>query len=555
MSVGPVWKSSSRRAMLLSILIGLAWYGPMARADEKSRGDEANDTKFVATKPGAAKPAFLDAMIRDAWDEASIKPSRDCTDEEYLRRAYLDVLGRIPTVDEATSFLHSKEKGKRAKLVEYLLKHEDFAKNFANQWTVVLTGRKRQERMVLRGELTSWLRQQINADRPWNEIAFDLITAKGSNKENGAVNFPISHLEMEAVPLTSVTTRVFLGQQIQCTQCHDHPSNDWKQADFWGINAFFKGLKFREVRLPDASGAEVIDHLELTDAPTDAFASFDKRNGLMGVAFPRFLDGRKISQSTDVDRRVELGKFITDPKNENFAQAFVNRMWGHFLGRGFVNPVDDFGAHNPPSHPELLEALGKDFAANGYDIKTLVRWIMNSQAYHLSSMMTKGNEKDETLFSHMALKPMVPEQLFDSLLTATAAHKTEGAANLDRQRDQWLGQFVFAFGNDEGEEGTSFNGTIPQALMMMNGNLMERAVGGKPGSFLDDLKVRAVAQRKMAPPIFMVNNLFLAALSRYPTRGEMTAASAVLTSNPDTVYVLEDLFWALLNSNEFILNH
>ncbi|AGA27208.1 DUF1549 domain-containing protein [Singulisphaera acidiphila] len=550
MSVSPVWNSSSRRVLFLFVLAGLTCSGPIARAD-----DEAADTEFVATKAGAAKPAFLDKMIREAWDAASIKPSKDCTDEEYLRRAYLDVLGRIPTVEEATSFLHSKEKGKRAKLVEYLLKHEDFAKDFANQWTVILTGRKRQERMVLRGELTSWLRQQINADRPWNEIAFDLITAKGSNKENGAVNFPISHLEMEAVPLTSVTTRVFLGQQIQCTQCHDHPSNDWKQADFWGINAFYKGLKFREVRKPDASGAEVIDHLELTDEPTDAFASFDKRNGLMGVAFPRFLDGRKISQATDVDRRVELGKFITDPKNENFSQAFVNRMWGHFLGRGFVNPVDDFGAHNPASHPELLAALGKDFAASGHDIKTLIRWIMNSQAYHLSSMMTKGNEKDETLFSHMALKPMVPEQLFDSLLTATAAHKTEGAANLDRQRDQWLGQFVFAFGNDEGEEGTSFNGTIPQALMMMNGNLMERAVGGKPGSFLDDLKVRAVSQRKMAPPIFMVNNLFLAALSRYPTRGEMTAASAVLTSNPDTVYVLEDLFWALLNSNEFILNH
>jgi len=409
--------------------------------------------------------------------------------------------------------------------------------------------------MVLRGELNTWLRRQINADRPWNEIAFDLITAKGSNKENGAVNFAISHLEMEAVPLTSVTTRVFLGQQIQCTQCHDHPSNDWKQADFWGINAFFKGVRARDVRKPDATGANVIDHIELTDEPSDAFASFDKRNGLMGVAFPRFLDGRKISQGTDVDRRLELGKFITDPKNDNFSQAFVNRMWGHFLGRGFVNPVDDFGAHNPPSHPELLEALGREFAASGYDIKALTRWIMNSQAYNLSSMMTKGNEKDETLFSHMLLKPMVPEQLFDSLLTATAAHKTEGAANLDRQRDAWLTQFIFAFGNDEGEEGTTFNGTIPQALMMMNGELMGRAVGGKPGSFLDDLKLRALDQAKIAPPVFMVNNLFLAALSRYPTAREMAAASKVLTSNPDTVYVLEDLFWALLNSNEFILNH
>src|SRR5262249_34941480 len=208
--------------------------------------------------------------------------------------------------------------------------------------------------------------------------AYDLITAKGSNKTNGAVNFTISHLEGGAVPLTSVTTRVFLGQQIQCTQCHDHPSNDWKQGDFWGINAFFKGVRAEDVRRVDPDGAEVYDHTDLSDEPTDAYATFEKRNAIVGVAFPRFLDGRKISQGADVDRRVELGKFIADPKNENFATAFVNRMWGHFLGRGFVNPVDDFGAHNPPSHPELLDALGKQFADGGYDIKALIRWIMNS---------------------------------------------------------------------------------------------------------------------------------------------------------------------------------
>jgi len=530
-----------------------------ARAGEKSE----QKPKAVTTTASSAhdstsamlKPGFLDQMIRQAWDEAKIKPSRECTDEEFLRRAYLDVLGRIPNVEEATAFLHVREKGKRAKLVEYLLKHEDFAKNFGNVWTVVLIGRKTQDRMIDRAALSSWLRQQLNADRPWNEIAYDLITAKGSNKENGAVNFPLSHLEMGAVPLTSVTTRVFLGQQIQCTQCHDHPSNDWKQVDFWGINAFFKGVKTEEIRKEDTTGAEVYDHTEMSDDPTNAFVSFDKRNGLVDVVFPRFLDGRKISQGTDVDRRVELGKLITDPKNEDFAKAFVNRMWGHFLGRGFVNPVDDFGAHNPASHPELLDALGKEFRTHGYDIKALVRWIMNSQAYNLSSAMTKGNEKDETLFSHMILKPLTPEQLFDSLLTATAAHKAAGAKNIDKQRDAWLGQFVFAFANDEEGEGTTFNGTIPQALMMMNGELMEKAVGGKSGSFLDDLKVRALRQGKTAPEIYMVNNLFLAALSRHPSRSEMSMSRTVLGSNPDTVYVLEDLFWALLNSNEFILNH
>ena len=192
--------------------------------------------------------------------------------------------------------------------------------------------------MVDRPALTAWLRRQFNENRPWNEMAYDLITAKGSNKENGAVNFTLSHLEFGAVPLTSITTRVFLGQQIQCTQCHDHPSNDWKQADFWGINAFFKGIKSEEVTATDATGAEVYDHTELSDEPTDAYSSFDKRNGLVGIAFPTFLDGRKISQAADVDRRVELGKFITDPENDAFAKALVNRMWAHFMGRGFVHP-------------------------------------------------------------------------------------------------------------------------------------------------------------------------------------------------------------------------
>ncbi|MHC5538571.1 DUF1553 domain-containing protein [Singulisphaera rosea] len=556
MNAGPFRRSPARALVVPCVVAVGCWLGAgESLAAEKLPAPVKGAAKDVADSTTTSlKPEFLDRMIQESWDAAGIKPSKDCTDEEYLRRAYLDVLGRIPNIDEASAFLHSKEKGKRAKLVEYLLKHEDFAKNFANEWTVTLIGRQARDRMLDRGALASWLRQQFNADRPWNEMAYELITAKGSNKENGAVNFPLAHLEMGAVPLTSVTTRVFLGQQIQCTQCHDHPSNDWKQVDFWGINAFYKGVKAEEVRKEDATGAEVYDHTDLTDEPTDAFSSYDKRNGLVGVVFPRFLDGRKISQGADVDRRVELGKFIADPKNENFSKAFVNRMWGHFLGRGFVSPVDDFGAHNPPSHPELLDALAKEFQESGFNVKSLIRWIMSSRAYNLSSVMTKGNEKDESLFSHMALKPMSPEQLFDSLLTATAAHKAGGAKNMDKQRDAWLNQFVFAFANDEEGEGTTFNGTIPQALMMMNGELMEKAVGGKAGSFLDDLKVRALRQGRVAPEIFMVNNLFLAALSRSPSRGEMNMASHVLSNNPDTIYVLEDIFWALLNSNEFILN-
>jgi hypothetical protein len=308
------------------------------------------------------------------------------------------------------------------------------------------------------------------------------------------------------------------------------------------------------VQTVNEAGAMVVDHVELRDDPTDEYASYDRRNGLVGIAFPKFLDGRKISQGRDVDRRVELGKLIADSKNMDLARAFVNRMWGHFMGRGFVHPVDDFGPHNPPSHAELIDELAREFMASGYDIKAVVRWITASQAYNVSSAMTKGNEKDETLFSHMALKPMTPEQLFDSLLTSTAAHKA-GAGNADEaRRDAWMRQFVFAFANDEGDEGSSFQGTIPQALMMMNGELMDKAVGGSPGSFLADLLAEAQTQRHTPPVAYMVNHIYLAALSRSPSARERTAAHRFLETSPDTINVLEDIFWALLNSNEFILN-
>ncbi len=233
-----------------------------------------------------ARQPFIDEMIKAALDEAKVKPSKPATDEEFLRRVYLDTLGRIPTLQEAQGFMASKEAGKRQKLVEYLLNHPDFAKNFGTQWTVLLLGRKAQERQVDRAALSAWLRRQFLDNRPWDKVVFDLITAKGNNKENGAVNYALAHMEAGAVPLTSITTRLFMGQQIQCTQCHDHPSNEWKQGDFWGINAFFKGLRREDVNQADSTGADVYHHTELSDKPTDAFAQFDRRNGLVGIAFP-----------------------------------------------------------------------------------------------------------------------------------------------------------------------------------------------------------------------------------------------------------------------------
>ncbi len=524
---------------------------------DKARGASTKAGVPASATTNGSRPDYIDRMIREGWASANLKASPVARDEEFLRRAYLDILGRIPNIGETKAFLASgRDSNRRARLVEALLAHPDYQKNFANQWKVLLIGRANRGQNVDAKALRDWLRRQFAENRPWNEVAFDLITATGNNHANGAANFVMSHLESGAVPLTSITTRVFLGQQIQCTQCHDHPSNDWKQADFWGINAFLKGIKTEPVFAEDAAGKSIIDHVEVKDVPTDDFASFDRRDARMGIAFPTFLDGRKISQGKDVNRRLALAKFITDPSNDDFARAFVNRMWGHFFGRGFVNPVDDFGPHNAATHPELLDKLAQDFKAGGYDVKGLIRWIVGSEAYNLTSMTlpgAHGNEKDETLFSHMALKPMTPEQLFDSLLVATAAHKVGGFEDTDSRRSVWMGQFQFAFANDEGEEGSSFQGTIPQALMMMNGDLMHRAVGGQPGSFLVDLLETARGHGGEVDK-YVVDHLYLAALSRHPTPAELANSRKFLGGFPDTIQVMEDLFWALLNSNEFVLN-
>jgi hypothetical protein len=508
----------------------------------------------IERKPTGPKLPFIDTLIQDGWKKAGVQPAKLASDEEFMRRVYLDLVGRIPSPQEARAFLATRESDKREKLVEYLLNHPDFAKNFANQWTVLLIGRSNQGRMVDRPALTNWLRKQFGSDRPWNEIVRELVFSTGSNKENGAVNYVLAHLEFEAVPLTSLTTRLFMGQQIQCTQCHNHPSNDWKQEDFWGINAFFKGIKSEEVTKADSTGLEAYDHTEVRDEPTDSFARFDKRNGMVGIAFPKFLDGKKISQGPDVLRRSELAKLICGPNNEMLAKSFVNRMWAHFMGRGFVNPVDDMGPHNPPSHPELLDQLAKQFHESGYDVKQLCRWIACSRVYQLSSAQKKASEKDENLFAQMQLKPMGPEQLFDSLLTATGAHRSSTGEERDRKRDAWMRQFIFTFANDETEESSSFQGTIPQALMMMNGEIMTEALSGKPGSFIATV-IDSAQRQSRSPAHFMVDSIYIAALSRHPTSKELTAAGHYFDEYPDSLQVLQDLFWALLNSNEFILNH
>ncbi len=530
--------------------------------------DEVVADEVVAGRPAAAAGAevslgeFIDQQIRQGWTDNEIEASPLASDEEWVRRVYLDLVGRIPTLTEAREFLADKNPRKRAMLVDALLENEDYVRNFTTIWANNSIGRGAPQR-VSRTGMEKFYREAFAKNRPWNEIVVDILTASGHYEENGAVNYILAQMQMpdDAVQLTAMTTRLFLGLQVQCTQCHNHPFNKWQQDQFWEFNSFFRQVDKRDHRkLDPKTGQQVDDYSEVVWKEFTGPVYYEKRSGMMQVAFPRF-QGHEVDPGVGVDRRSELAKLITEPAGDEpaqLAQAMVNRTWSHFFGYGFTRPVDDMGPHNPASHPELLKRLSREFVAANYDVKQLIRWIVSSEAYQLSSQYGEKNRIDDPaagempLFSHMYLKSMQAEQLYDSLIVASNAHQSGNGSwsAQEEQRRRWMQQFVVAFDNDENDESTTFNGTIPQALMMMNSELIDKACSVERGSFLFEQMSSPGAETQK------INDLYMAALTRKPTRAEMTKMQKALARyGAAKLNGYQDMFWALLNSNEFIFIH
>ena len=524
----------------------------------------ADETEF-STGSNEVLIKEINRLIRRSWDDNLIKPSEVASDAEWLRRVYLDVVGHIPPMDVAEQFIKSKDPAKRSKVIDQLVDDPDYVRNWTTIWTNHSIGRGFRTRgdrdEVSRLGMDKFYREVFARNRPWNEVVKDIVTAEGHFEENGAVNFILAQMEMpdEGVQLTADFTRLFLGIQVQCTQCHDHPFNDWKQDQFWSYNSIFRQTgKDIQRKYDEDSGRMVVDFVEVTWRNINEQEVFyERRNGEVRPAYPVF-NSRKISPETHIDRRKEFGELLAQDEDKMVAAAMINRMWGHFFGYGFTKPVDDMGPHNPPSHPEVLELLTNSFVESGYDVKQLVRWIANTEAYNLTSQFGKDNEIDNPaageipLFSHMYVKAMEVEQLYDSLIIATNAHKT-GSRNFDaseRQRQRWLGQFITLFGDDENDSSTSFNGSIPQALMMMNGELVTQATSLDQGSFLME------TISSPGTDVDKIKDIYLATLSRYPNGRELSSISKLFrASGPNKAYAYQDVLWALLNSNEFIVNH
>jgi hypothetical protein len=433
---------------------------------------------------------------------------------------------------------------------------------------------------VGREGMQQYLREALAYNRPYDQMTRELVTATGSCRPededfNGAANFLADKLAENGVQATAKTSQVFLGMAVQCTQCHNHPFNEYQQNQFWELNAFFRQTRVQRIRLDDQRQRFVgrvvdRDYRGETGDVDKADLFYEIRNGQMKVAYPVFVDGTSLAsvyeekgedfgdrgRVADVNRREELAKLLVESRE--FDQAIVNRMWGHFFGYGFTKPVDDIGPHNVPSHPELLDQLGQSFRRSEFDLKQLIRWITLSEPYSLSSRATKKNEGDDPtlgarpMFSHFYLRQMEAEQLYESLLVATAADETvKDPERRDQVRERWLRQFNNAFGTDDGGESTSFNGTIPQALTLMNGPLVTRATGNGRGSML-----AWVAENQKMNNAEKIRYLYLAALSRRPTKPEVALSNELLAARDGKVgAALQDIWWALLNSNEFILIH
>jgi hypothetical protein len=530
----------------------------------------AGDVAAPGKEDGLARDAQalagrIDRLVAARWAAAGAQPAPAADDAEFLRRVYLDLAGRIPSVAEAREFLDDKAPDKRARLMERLLAGSRYATHFTNVWRALLlpeSDANIQSRFLAPG-FESWLRKQLAKNAPYDEMVRELLTTPvgpqslqlsraGAADANASAFYLAKELKPENV--AAATSRLFLGVRLECAQCHNHPFASWKRDQFWGYAAFFAGLQRQGNGDFVQPGREVSDRRELTIPGTEK------------VVQAKFLDGAEPQWKPRASARETLADWMTAADNPYFARAAVNRLWGYFFGTGLVDPVDDMvGSERIPSHPELLDELAREFAAHHYDLKFLIRAITNSKAYQLTSARSHPSQDEPPLFARMAVKGLTAEQLFDSLAQATGYQ--EAQTNLP-PRVVLLGngsarqEFLTKFGN-RSDKITEVQTSILQALALMNGRLVADATSVERSETLG-----AVADAPFLDTRGRIETLYLATLGRQPRPKELARfVSYVESGGADgqnapaaerekySKQALADVFWVLLNSGEFILNH
>lgn len=505
-----------------------------------------------AGEDARARTQSLDRLIEELWSQKGVTPSAPADDGEFLRRVTLDLAGRVPTLAETHAFLSDPSPDHRARLVDRLLASPELAEHFADLYSDLLwrtDGSKRLEKQDPR----AWLVTAFNENRPYDRLATDLITATGDLRDNRATAFIAARERGGGGPeaLAGASARLFLGLQIQCAQCHDHPYDKrWKQRDFYGLVAYFARTKVKRSPKMDGEGA--------------SFTVLDQRRGEAKMhpphseeeilVAPRFL-GAAPTERAGESRRPTLAHAVVT--SDLFAKAMVGRTWTQLFGSGIVEPWDDLGAENDPEHPALLVALADDFRESGYDIKALLRRVVLSTAYARSSAPPPGLADDGgaavRAFARARVRPLTPEQLFHTLLTATGADRMARHRQADDRVDKMLAnglrEYRFAFDDDEMAD-TDFDGSMPQALLLLNGEITNN------GTRAGDDGVLGAILAETREPAARLDQMFLAIYARRPSADErslMLASLAAAGRDPRKAY--EDMYFALLTSTEAMTNH
>ncbi|MCB9953414.1 MAG: DUF1553 domain-containing protein [Planctomycetaceae bacterium] len=516
------------------VLLGLLCFTAVVNADE------ADDVTRLA--------AEIDRLIEEKWKTEGVTPAPIADDAEFFRRLHLDLCGRIPRAAEVRDFLADESPNKRSEAIEDLLRRPTFVIHHTNLWRAAMIPEADADqgiRFQLPG-FEAWLRSRIAENKNFAEITEEILTLP-VNPENQQqfiqpdrptpVAFYLAK-EFKVERLTAATSRLFLGVRIDCAQCHDHPFDHWKQPEFWSLAAFYDEVP----RVgPDAQPGAPGDGRSIQIPETDKTVS------------ARFLDGQEPDWKGGDSSRAKLAKWITSTENPYFAKAAVNRIWSYHFGLGLVEPMDDFSDLNPPSHPELLQLLADEFVSHNYDFKFMTRAITNSKTYQRTSRQTDDSQGDSTLFARSAVRGMTPEQIFDSLAQATGYRQPfdpEQPVNFnnDTARQDFLGTFT-----NDSDSPIDRATSILQALSLMNGNFVNNAT-----DLTDSRTLAAIIDSPFLDVNERVDALYLSTLSRMPSDAERARCVDYIQSggsDGDAKAAVADLFWALLNSSEFLLNH
>ncbi|MEQ1904246.1 MAG: DUF1549 and DUF1553 domain-containing protein [Pirellulaceae bacterium] len=494
------------------------------------------------TWANAPENNYVDTLVNTKLKNLRINPSETCTDEVFLRRVFLDICGLTPSTDEVNAFMADTAADKRAKVIDQLLERKEFVEMWVMKWSELLQIRSSNQ-VSYKATLLyyNWLQQQISENVPVDEMIRKLLGSQGGTFSNAATNYYQN--EQDTLKVAENVAQVFLGTRIQCAQCHNHPFDRWTMSDYYQFAAFFSqiGRKAstdpREQIVFNSGGGEVAHPVTKQAMP------------------PKFLGGAQ-PDVAGKDRRVLLAEWLTAKDNKMFGENLANIVWSHFFGRGIVHEVDDVRVSNPPSNPELLAELGKKFGEYGFDFKRLVRDICNSRTYQLKTQTNPSNESDTTNFSHSTLRRIRAEVMLDVISKITETENKfrglpVGARAVQIADGNTSNYFLTTFGRAQRETVCScevkMEPNLSQALHLINGDTVNAKIqqGNLVGKMLAAGKT----------PDEVLNEIYLRCLARQPNEQERQLLAQELATAGEPKAALEDVFWAVLNSREFVFNH